>query len=142
MVISDRAAAIVFRDGANPSAGMTWTYQAEIISALALLFDQAWNASYQIDAASGCQHADGRRPDGAELDLLNLLATGAPDAVAARSLGISLRTARRHIAILMGKLDAASRFQAGAEAASRGWLALPSAVSAGASDHGPGPGVH
>jgi DNA-binding NarL/FixJ family response regulator len=49
-----------------------------------------------------------------------VLAGGVTDAVAARQLGLSLRTARRRIADLMQELDAQSRFQAGVAAARRG----------------------
>ena len=37
-------------------------------------------------------------------------------------LGLSLRTVRRRVADLMTELGADSRFQAGVEAARRGWL--------------------
>ena len=40
----------------------------------------------------------------------------------ARTLGLSLRTVRRRVAALMTELGADSRFQAGVEAARRGWL--------------------
>lgn len=54
--------------------------------------------------------------------LLEQLAAGAQDEQIARRLGLSLRTVRRRVAELMSELDAHSRFQAGAEAARRGWL--------------------
>lgn len=55
-------------------------------------------------------------------NLLRLLAVGMTDEAVARQLGLSLRTTRRRIAALMSHLSASSRFQAGAEAAKRGWL--------------------
>jgi len=48
--------------------------------------------------------------------ILQLLAGGAKDETIARMLGMSVRTCRRHIAEIMAKLDAVSRFQAGANA--------------------------
>ncbi|GAA1775507.1 hypothetical protein GCM10009795_021860 [Nocardioides hankookensis] len=54
--------------------------------------------------------------------LLEQLAAGAHDEQIARKLGISLRTVRRRVAALMSELGADSRFQAGVEAARRGWL--------------------
>jgi len=39
-----------------------------------------------------------------------------------KKLGIGLRTVRRMVADLMTKLDARSRFEAGANAVARGWL--------------------
>lgn len=59
---------------------------------------------------------------GDEKALLRLLAAGLTDEAAARRLGISVRTARRQVAVLMNKLGASSRFQAGHRAAQRGWL--------------------
>ena len=43
-------------------------------------------------------------------------------AAVARNLGLSLRTVRRRIAALMNDLGVDTRFQAGVEAARRGWL--------------------
>lgn len=54
--------------------------------------------------------------------LLGALARGARDEQIARTLGISLRTVRRRVADLMVELGAETRFQAGVEAARRGWL--------------------
>ena len=54
--------------------------------------------------------------------LLRQLAAGAKDEQIARTLGLSLRTVRRRVADLMIELGADTRFQAGVEAARRGWL--------------------
>ena len=54
--------------------------------------------------------------------LLQQLAAGAQDEQIARRLGVSLRTVRRRGADLMSELGAESRFQAGVEAAKRGWI--------------------
>ena len=61
----------------------------------------------------------------AERELLRLLAAGATHQTVANRLDIPLRTVRRRIAALMKQLDAISPFQAGAEAAWRGWLVAP-----------------
>jgi DNA-binding NarL/FixJ family response regulator len=57
-----------------------------------------------------------------ERKLLSLLAAGSTDESAGRRLGLSARTVRRMVANLLTRLGAGSRFQAGAEAARRGWL--------------------
>jgi DNA-binding CsgD family transcriptional regulator len=54
--------------------------------------------------------------------LLDLLVRGAKDEQVARELGISLRTVRRRIASMLAELGVETRFQAGVEAARRGWL--------------------
>jgi DNA-binding NarL/FixJ family response regulator len=48
--------------------------------------------------------------------IVALLADQAKDETIARALGMSVRTCRRHIADIMQRLDAVSRFQAGANA--------------------------
>jgi hypothetical protein len=48
--------------------------------------------------------------------VLSFLAVGSKDATAARELGMSVRTYRRHVAEIMRRLDAVSRFQAGVRA--------------------------
>jgi DNA-binding NarL/FixJ family response regulator len=52
--------------------------------------------------------------------ILELLASGVTDEVAARRIGISSRTFRRHVATIMDELQADSRFQAGVAAARAG----------------------
>jgi DNA-binding CsgD family transcriptional regulator len=68
--------------------------------------------------------ADGRA---VRREILRLMAAGLTDEAIASRLGISARSARRHIAAIMDALGAVSRFQAGAEAARRGWLTGPAA---------------
>lgn len=64
----------------------------------------------------------GEELDGREVSLLRMLGQGLKDDAIARSLGISSRTLRRIMTDLMRKLNADSRFQAGAHAVARGWL--------------------
>ncbi|MEH0400464.1 helix-turn-helix transcriptional regulator [Streptomyces sp. B21-088] len=61
-------------------------------------------------------------PNGKERALLRLVAEGCTDAAAAGQLHVSHRTARRMMAVLMERLGARSRFEAGVKAARRGWL--------------------
>ena len=91
--------------------------QSAIVGALTLLFEAYW------DQATPLPDLDTRRP---RVDLrgslLRQLAAGAKDEQIARTLGLSLRTVRRRVADLMIELGADTRFQAGVEAARRGWL--------------------
>jgi DNA-binding CsgD family transcriptional regulator len=57
-----------------------------------------------------------------EKALVDMLAAGMKDEAIARQLGVSVRTLRRRISDLQGRLSAAGRFQAGVQAARRGWL--------------------
>ncbi|WP_244925358.1 LuxR C-terminal-related transcriptional regulator [Georgenia faecalis] len=51
-----------------------------------------------------------------------MLASGAKDETIARELGLSERTLRRRSSALLARLGAANRFQAGVQAARRGWI--------------------
>ena len=44
------------------------------------------------------------------------------DKIIARRLGISIRTAQKRVQQLMGRLGVDTRFQAGLQARTRGWL--------------------
>lgn len=53
--------------------------------------------------------------------LITLLAGGLTDSAIARQLGWSTRTMRRRTGRLFEELSASNRFQAGVQAARRGW---------------------
>ncbi|NUT35576.1 MAG: response regulator transcription factor [Hamadaea sp.] len=90
-----------------------------LASALAALFESLWERAAPL-------HADAPAvPDDLdELDraLLALLGSGLKDEAMARQLGVSLRTLGRRITRLLDRLGATSRFQAGIQAARRGWV--------------------
>ncbi len=123
MIISDRQTAIVPIAPADQGREVPWTDKREIVAILSMLFDLAWADAIPL-ASSIAQDPDDDTQELLETQrqLLKLLAAGATDETVARHMGISLRTARRHMAGLMKQLAATSRFQAGAEAAKRGWL--------------------
>lgn len=89
--------------------------QRALVELCSRYFDELWERARPV-------HALSRREDGVRRFLLDQLARGASDDQIARRLGISLRTVRRRMAELMEELGAESRFQAGVEAARRGWL--------------------
>ena len=55
-------------------------------------------------------------------ETLEILKSGVTDEVAARRLGVSVRTVRRRVAAVLELLGAASRFEAGVKAVEAGWL--------------------
>jgi DNA-binding CsgD family transcriptional regulator len=90
-----------------------------LASALAALFELLWQRAVPLAADPGDV------PD--ELDeidraLLVMLSSGLKDEAMARQLDISVRTLGRRVTRLMERLGATSRFQAGIQAARRGWL--------------------
>lgn len=61
-------------------------------------------------------------PSPLERRVLLLMSSGVTDEVGARQLGVTDRTFRRYVAVLLERLGAKSRFQAGVKAVERGWL--------------------
>lgn len=118
LVVYDRETAFLpLNDG---SWGAVVIREPHTVAYLCELFEQAWEqATAFADAAS-----QGLEQVAREIDhtILRLLGAGLKDEAIARRLGMSLRTARRHIADIMDRLDADSRFQAGAAAARAGLL--------------------
>ncbi|WP_435127122.1 LuxR C-terminal-related transcriptional regulator [Actinacidiphila sp. bgisy144] len=89
--------------------------------ALWSLFESLWESGTPLDRSAALPPGtDGLNPS--ERRLLKLLAVGLKDEAIARQLGISLRTLRRRIGDLQDRLGAAGRFQAGVQAAKRGWI--------------------
>jgi len=59
-----------------------------------------------------------------EIEVLQLMAEGLPNKIIASRLGISLHTAKFHVAQILGKLDATSRTEAVTIGARRGYVTL------------------
>ncbi|MGF1428608.1 LuxR C-terminal-related transcriptional regulator [Kitasatospora sp. LaBMicrA B282] len=120
LVIVDRGQALVPIDPAEGRKGALFVTEPGILNALLDLFHQAWDTAVPLGAT---------RPDDpdtglsdTERELLRLLGTGLTDDAAGQRLGISSRTVGRHMASIMERLQATSRFEAGIKAAQRGWL--------------------
>lgn len=80
--------------------------------------DQTWDA-----VAANISLPEQEMPlDGRDVHILSLLSAGRTDAAIARQSGISQRTVERRVRALMNQLGAATRFQAGVQAARRGWI--------------------
>jgi DNA-binding CsgD family transcriptional regulator/sugar-specific transcriptional regulator TrmB len=118
IIVFDRELAFI------PTSDGTWGAVAirdtSTVAYLCEIFEHAWAHARPFTNASD----DGLEQVARELDrtILELLAAGLKDETIARRLGMSLRTARRHIADIMQQLSADSRFQAGVAAARAGLL--------------------
>ena len=87
-----------------------------------VLFETLWRLSVPLHRP---EPELGSRPDQPVLrdrQVLLMLAGGATDETIARQLGVSSRTVERRVRALLDRLGAETRFQAGAQAARRGWL--------------------
>ncbi|WP_260146603.1 helix-turn-helix transcriptional regulator [Streptomyces sp. 2132.2] len=118
LIVFDREVAFIpVRDD---SWGAVVIREPSTVAYLCEVFEQTWDrATPFADAADQGLEVVSRE---IHETIVRLLAAGLKDEAIARRLGMSLRTARRHIADIMEELGAASRFQAGARAAAQGLL--------------------
>ncbi|UFR03537.1 helix-turn-helix transcriptional regulator [Streptomyces sp. Go40/10] len=119
VVIVDQEVGLLPLDPGDPLGGAVEVRDAGTVRVLHLMFEQLWTAATPWKAPGG-HEGDSRH--GRDHALLLLLCEGHTDESISRRLGVSLRTVRRLVADLMQRLDARSRFQAGVQAARRGWL--------------------
>lgn len=119
MVIVDREAALVPVDPSDARSGALEVRSPGLVHALVVLFDRLWDAGTPFGEAPRRDEHD-LSPQ--ERELLMLLGIGCTDDIAARRLGVSLRTVRRMSSELMSRLGARSRFEAGVRAVKEGWL--------------------
>ncbi|PZF84137.1 helix-turn-helix domain-containing protein [Jiangella anatolica] len=90
--------------------------ESTLLDALIELFEVYWARATPLGSP-----ADDEAPDH-DRELVRLLAAGLTDNAIARQLGMSTRTMRRRTRRLFDQLEATNRFQAGIQAARRGWL--------------------
>ncbi|AHH99289.1 helix-turn-helix transcriptional regulator [Kutzneria albida] len=88
-----------------------------LLTTLCQVFDTLWKLAVPVSVADTGAEID-RRDRG----ILVLMASGATDEAIARRLDLSRRTVVRRVAALLEQLGATNRFQAGVQAARRGWL--------------------
>src|SRR5689334_13304788 len=114
----DRLAVVPLPDGAA-----LLVYPSALLDALGKLFDGLWQWALPLYPAG--DPPAGRRPVARQHQLVSVLLSGLTDEAIARQLGVSYRTVQRRVADLMAELGAHTRFQAGAQAALRGYPAGP-----------------
>jgi hypothetical protein len=91
----------------------------DIVSLGESFFRFIWDSSVSVDAGV---EGTGEDVDDLSRAILLSLAVGKKDDAVARDLSVSVRTMRRNMAMLMTRLKADTRFQAGVNAARRGWV--------------------
>jgi DNA-binding CsgD family transcriptional regulator len=119
LVIFDRSSALLPADSDPDCESAFEVTGPGVVTALVALFEKIWSTAAPLGA---CHDVPGDAPTTMERELLRLLGQGLTDDAVAKKLGIGLRTARRMVADLMCRLDARSRFEAGANAVDRGWI--------------------
>ncbi len=123
MVIMDCKVAVVPVDPANSRRGALIVRHPGLVSGFLDLFHRAWQDARELPwQQSGVEPPPAIEISAQEARILGLLASGCTDETSAREVGVSVRHLRRTISRLMAELGANSRFEAGVEAARRGWL--------------------
>lgn len=126
VVIDDRAVLLPVERSASSVAELT--LPSAVLTARQL-FERLWPEAVPLTDTDDL--STGRELTDRERETLRMLAAGATDEVIAAHLGIAVRTVRRTVSVLMNRLGARSRFQAGAKAAAQGWLLDPTGRVAG-----------
>ncbi|WP_225886386.1 helix-turn-helix domain-containing protein [Streptomyces canus] len=119
LILCDRSVAVIPVNEEASREGAFVIRLKSVVAALDELFDLVWERATPLGEAPAI---DGDEPSERDLALLKMLEDGLTDEGVGRKLGVSIRTVRRLMADLLKRLNAQSRFQAGVEAARRGWL--------------------
>lgn len=121
MIIYDRSVAVVPIDPGNSARGALIIRQPSLVMSMIALFDRVWGDARPVEASEPAPAA-GENLQVMEKQILTVLSNSSKDEIAAREMGMSVRTFRRHVADLMTRLGASNRFQAALLAKDRGWL--------------------
>ncbi len=122
VVFDDRVAYLVHQAGDEDGPDGTCTIVTRdptVVRYLKDLFETAWRDGTPVQAD---ERGYGEALDEVHRMVAELLAEGLKDETAARQMGVSVRSFRRHVAALNSGLGAESRFQAGVAAARSGLL--------------------
>jgi DNA-binding CsgD family transcriptional regulator len=112
LLIVDGTVAVMAVDGGTLN-GITID-DGPVVALLRAYFDVLWSQSVR------CGRADAPSP--VAVRVLTLLSRGYRDDVAARALGLSVRTVRRHVAEVARRLNVTTRFAIGFHAYLKGWI--------------------
>lgn len=116
LAIADRRVALLTLSMDVEHAQGLIVRESTLLDALVELFELYWARATPLGPAAVADVPDDDR------QLMQLLAAGLTDNAIARQLGLSTRTMRRRTRRLFDELEATNRFQAGIQAARRGWL--------------------
>lgn len=121
MIIIDEQVAVVPVDPADSAKGALIVRHPGLLAGFVDLFSRTWTDSTDLWGTEQCPEVEAGVST-QDRRILELLARGCTDETSAREVGVSVRHLRRSISRLMQELGATSRFEAGVEAARRGWL--------------------
>ncbi|MGW0801456.1 response regulator transcription factor [Nonomuraea sp. NPDC002799] len=118
VLVRDRMVAYVAHPGPAPADRLERIANPLVAASVAGVFD---TICHILDDRRSGSPGDGGQAEG-EGEVLRALGDGLTDDRAAARLHLSKRTFARRVAGMMERLNATSRFQAGAEAVRRGWI--------------------
>lgn len=109
------------QDQTAGSVGVRITHP-DVSAAIRQVIDNTWAYGVKWAGPGGTNPDRPTLLDPRDREILALMVSGAADAVIARQVGISQRTVERRVRRLLELLGAGTRFQAGVQAARRGWV--------------------
>ncbi|MET9414324.1 helix-turn-helix transcriptional regulator [Streptomyces klenkii] len=113
----DELAVVTLAADARPGVVSLLIRPSSLFRALSNVFESLWRLAVPVSA-----DGTGTQIDDRDRQILTLMASGATDDAIARRLGLGRRTVVRRVSALLASLGATTRFQAGVQAARRGWL--------------------
>jgi DNA-binding CsgD family transcriptional regulator len=118
LVIGDDHIALLVPEPARAGvAGSLVVHASGLLNAFCGLFETLWTLGVPVTAEEPAVRLSER-----DRTIITLMAAGLTDEAIARRLQLSRRTVVRRITALLDRLGATTRFQAGVQAANRGWL--------------------
>ncbi|WP_344589892.1 ArsR family transcriptional regulator [Actinomadura vinacea] len=122
VVADDRLAIVPLRITSSVIESCAIVHPSELLDALSALFETLWRLGLPLPPTD--QNPE-NAPTPFEARLVALLTAGLGDEAISRQVGLSHRTLQRRVRELMTRLGAQTRFQAGMQAAFRGWARPP-----------------
>jgi hypothetical protein len=119
LVIADGREAALRTPGLDEPAQTLLVSAHPLVHYLKTMFGIGWSSGTPLAETS---HTNEKLRGQPAQSILASLGAGEKDEVAARKLGMSVRTYRRHVAEIMHQVHATSRFQAGARATKLGLI--------------------
>lgn len=96
-------------------------HRSGLLNALIVLFDTLWERAISIGQSESSSEPE-EKIDELDRQIIALLAAGAKDEAIASRLKVGLRTVRRRVRLMMERLGADTRFEAGVRATRQNWV--------------------
>ena len=126
LILADEDCALISLEAYDRSyRGSLFVRRSPLLEGLITLYETLWRLAVPLPRAGAdldaVLDAEGH-PVERDRQILLMLAGGATDETIARQLSLSTRTVERRVRSMLDRLGAETRFQAGVQAARRGWL--------------------